>query len=377
MSSDRLCSKAFSLVSGTDLDILSVTLKLQMLFLTNMTNLLCTNNLGLNNWYQFSQIANYEIETIQSRPITAIFIARIYRCSIEDQRVLSRALPILIDLIQPSSSTELIDSPEMYPNDGYVLLITTLWIDFLGLTIDENLKTNANFYNDFCIKNNIINQVYLMTLSLWPICSDTQLSKYNYTLASEFKDVLYEKNSRYWGKFQVNKNICRSKPGGALLFHGDLDGNTPMFNAQQLQNYFKFEGIQTKLIEMEGLTHVTGYQSFIKKGGFKSATCTGQIVLQFLYQNQLNLNISTIDYTCSSFEENLIGIDWFYSEPIINKQLFQIFDNSTTDYWGINMTIEQLEQTIKPTENHSNRFYIDSILVILAIICTHILTFNK
>ncbi len=149
-----------------------------------------------------------------------------------------------------------------------------------------------------------------------------------------------------------------------------------MLNAQQVQNYLKFEGIQTKLIEMEGLTHVTGYQSFIKKGGFKSATCTDQILLQFLYQNELNLNISTIDYTCS-FKENLIGIDWFYSETIINEQLFQIFPNSTTDYWGINMTIEQLEQTIKPSENHSNRFNIDSILVLLPIICTHILTFTK
>ena len=64
MSTRYTVLKAFSLVTGTDQDILSVTLRLQMLFLTNKTNPLCTNNMGLNSWQLFTLIANEGIENV-------------------------------------------------------------------------------------------------------------------------------------------------------------------------------------------------------------------------------------------------------------------------------------------------------------------------
>ncbi|CAF1374815.1 unnamed protein product [Rotaria sordida] len=82
---DQLCSKAFSFVIGSNQDIISVTLTLQTLFQTNLTNALCTTNLGLNNWDLFILIANQAIEMITTRPLPAILIARLYRCSSEDQ----------------------------------------------------------------------------------------------------------------------------------------------------------------------------------------------------------------------------------------------------------------------------------------------------
>ncbi|CAF0992879.1 unnamed protein product [Didymodactylos carnosus] len=342
---DILCSKAFSLVTGTDQDIISVALTFQMLFLTNTTNALCTTNLGLNSWDLFTLIGNQGIENIIVRPITAILIARIYRCSAEDQRVLSRALPIIIALVEQSSSTHLIDPPEDYPNDGSVLSITTIWSDFVGFTLDQNFKTNSSFYNDFCISSKVLNEFYLAPTGPMPLCGETQLSIYNYTMPSVFKDILYAKSPRYWGKFQVNPNIFRSQEGGALLLNGDLDYNSPMSSAQQVQKLFVSEQIQTKFVAMKGLTHVTGIQSYTKEGGFQSTTCTNQIIVQFLYQQELNLNLSNIDCTCS-LKENLIGIDWFYSNPTVNQTLYSVFGNSTTDYWGVNMTMAQLEETV-------------------------------
>ncbi|CAF5023271.1 unnamed protein product, partial [Rotaria sp. Silwood1] len=77
--------------------------------------------------------------------------------------------------------------------------------------------------------------------------------------------------------------------------------------------------------------------SYTKKGGFQSTTCTDQIIVQLLYQQELNLDLDTIDYTCS-LKENLIGIDWMYSNSIVNQTLYTLFGNSTRDYWGINIT---------------------------------------
>ncbi|CAF5153992.1 unnamed protein product [Rotaria sp. Silwood1] len=110
-----------------------------------------------------------------------------------------------------------------------------------------------------------------------------------------------------------------------------------MYTAQQTQKWFQSENIRTKLIEMKDLTHVTSVQSYTKKGGFQSTTCTDQIIVQLLYQQELNLDLDTIDYTCS-LKENLIGIDWMYSNSIVNQTLYTLFGNSTRDYWGINIT---------------------------------------
>ncbi|CAF1421939.1 unnamed protein product [Rotaria sordida] len=86
---------------------------------------------------------------------------------------------------------------------------------------------------------------------------------------------------------------------------------------------------------MKGLTHATSVQSYTKQGGFQSTTCTDQIIVQLLYQQELNLDLDTINYTCS-LKENLISIDWMYSNPLVNQTLYRLFGNSTIDYWGIN-----------------------------------------
>ncbi|CAF4763631.1 unnamed protein product, partial [Rotaria sp. Silwood1] len=334
---DILCATAFKRVTNTNEDIITVTLTLQMFFLTNMTNPMCTINLGLNNWNLFTLIASQSIELISVRPLAAILIARLYRCSIEDQRVLSRALPILIALAERSLTSSLVDPPSVYPDDGNVLSITTIWSDFVGFTLEENFKTNPNFFNDFCINSDVTNEYYLASTGPMPVCRETQKSKYNYTIPSVFTDILYTKDSRYWGQFQVNSQIFRSSEGGVLLLNGDLDYNSPMYTAQQTQKLFQSENIRTKLIEMKDLTHVTSVQSYTKKDGFQSTTCTDQIIVQLLYQQELNLDLDTIDYTCS-LKDNLIGIDWMYSNSIVNQTLYTLFGNSTRDYWGINIT---------------------------------------
>ncbi|CAF4874639.1 unnamed protein product [Rotaria sp. Silwood1] len=358
---DQLCSKLFSLVSGTDQDIISVALTLETLFETNMTNPLCTTKLGLNSWDLFILIGNQGIEMITVRPLTVILIARLYRCSSEDQRVLSRSLPIMISVAQQAISKHFIDPPQQYPNDGNVLSLT-IWSDFVGFNINENIKTNSTFYNDFCINTNVLNRFNLARTGPIPFCDETQLSKYNYTLPSTLKDVMYKRNPNYWGKFEVNQKTFRSQRSGILLFNGDLDYHSPMSTAQQVQKLFQSKSIRTKLIEMKGLTHVTAIQSYTKKGGLQSSTCTQQIILQFLYQQQLNLDLETINYTCS-LKENLIGIDWFYSDPTVNQTLYIVFANSTTNYWGINTT----DIEVTPITNESNKFDTNLFLFILLI----------
>lgn len=334
---DSQCSKAFSVVTSTDEDILSVTLRLQMLFLTNKTDPTCTNNLGLNSWSLFIQIGNTGIEDVAVRPLTVILIARIYRCSSEDQRVLSRAIPLMISFIEKLLPGGLIDPPTDYPNDGGVLGITTIWSDFLGLTLSDSVKTNPVFFNDFCVNSSVSNELYLAPTGILPICNETKISKYNYTASSAFKDVLYSKNPRYWGQFQVSPTIFHSRKGGALLFNGDLDYNSPLTTAQQVRQFFELQDIPTKLISMKGLTHVTGIQSYTKQGGFQSPSCTEEIIVQFLYQQELNLTLSDLNDQCDS-KENLIGIDWFYKNPTINQTLHLLFANSTYNYWGIDPT---------------------------------------
>ena len=112
---------------------------------------------------------------------------------------------------------------------------------------------------------------------------------------------------------------------------------------------------------MKGLAHVTVIQSYTKHGGFQSTTCTEQIIVQFLYQQELNLDLSNLNDTCNS-KENLIGIDWFYKDPTVNKTLHLIFVNSTYNYWGINTTIDEF----KP--NLSNKLNLDYSLLILFIV---------
>ncbi|CAF3625481.1 unnamed protein product [Rotaria sp. Silwood1] len=324
---DIQCLKAFNLVTGTDQDIIGVTLKLQMLFLTNMTNPLCTTNLRLNSWRLFSLIASQGIELITTRPIAAILIARIYRCSAEDQRVLSHALPILIALVEQSLSPQFVDPPDRYPADGMVLSIVTVWSDFVGFTLDENVKTNPSFFNEFCINVNVTNEFSFAPIGPIPLCRETQISKNNYSIPSVFQDILYSKNPRYWGNFQINPEIFRSREGGALMLNGDLDYNTPMYGAQQTQLLFQLEHIRTKFVEMKDLTHVTNFQSYTKNAVVGSTTCTDQIIVQFLYQQELNLDLDAINYTCS-LKENLISIDWMYSNPLINQTLYTLFGNS-------------------------------------------------
>ncbi|CAF1316425.1 unnamed protein product [Rotaria sordida] len=135
-----------------------------------------------------------------------------------------------------------------------------------------------------------------------------------------------------------------------------------MSTVQQVQKLFQSKFIRTKLVEMKGLTHVTVTQSHTKNDGIESSTCTEQIILRFLYQQQLNLDFDTINYTCS-FKENLIGIDWFYSNPTVNQTLYIVFANSTTNYWGINMTDIEVE----PIINESNKFNTNLLLLILPI----------
>jgi hypothetical protein len=325
------CSKAFSTVTGIDQDIISVTLHLQTLFLTNNTNPACTRDLGLDDWLLFMQIGSTGIEELSVRPLTVILIARIYRCSLDDQKILSRTIPILISLVDKSSP---IDPPDAFPNDGAVLSITTIWSDFLGLTLNDSVKTNPVFFNDFCIRSGIANEIYIAPTGILPLCNETQVSKYNYTLPTAFTDVLYLKNPRYWGKFQVNPRIFQSRQGGVLLFNGDLDYNSPLTTAQQTQQLFHQQEIPTQLIAMKGLTHVTAIQSYTKQGGFQSPSCTEQIIVQFLYQQELNLTLSNLDASCNS-KEHLIGIDWFYNDPTVNKTLHLLFANATYNYWGI------------------------------------------
>ena len=133
-----------------------------------------------------------------------------------------------------------------------------------------------------------------------------------------------------------------------------------MSTAQQVEKLFQMRSIRTKLVQMKGLAHVTAVQSYTKQDGFHSATCTEQIILQYLYQQELNVNLDTLNYTCS-LKENLIGIDWFYTDPTINETLYTTFANSTTNYWGINMT------DTEPIINASNKFYTNSFLFFLLI----------
>ncbi|CAF4532819.1 unnamed protein product, partial [Rotaria magnacalcarata] len=233
----------------------------------------------------------------------------LYRCSDEDQRVLSRTIPNLIAIAEQSLAPSLVDPPNVYLDDGNVLSITTIWSDFVGFTLEEKFKTNSSFFNDFCINSGVLNEYYLASAGPMPVCREVQSSKYNYTIPSIITDILYTKNPRYWGQLQVNPQIFRSTNGGALLLNGDLDYNSPMYSAQQTQRWLQSEHIRTKLIEMKGLAHVTSAQSHTKQGGFQSTTCTDQIIVQFLYQQELNLDLETINYTCS-LKENLIGIDW-------------------------------------------------------------------
>ena len=97
-----------------------------MQFLTNLTNPMCTTNLRLNNWSLFNSIASQCIELISVRPLAAILIARLYRCSAEDQRVLSRTMPHLIAIAKQSLAPSLVDPLDVYPDDGNVLSITTM-----------------------------------------------------------------------------------------------------------------------------------------------------------------------------------------------------------------------------------------------------------
>ncbi len=78
------------------------------------------------------------------------------------------------------------------------------------------------------------------------------------------------------------------------MFNGDLDYNTPLLTAEQIQKMFESKKIRAKLVEMKGLGHATNFQSYTKTG---STTCTDQIIVQLLYKQELNLNFSTIDYT--------------------------------------------------------------------------------
>ncbi|CAF1465686.1 unnamed protein product [Adineta ricciae] len=360
---DSLCSKAFHQVTGTNQDIIGVTLTLEMLFETNMTNVQCTTQLGLNDWNLFMLIANQAIEVINYRPLAAILIARIYRCSNEDQQILSRSLPFMVNIAQQSISKRFIDPPYLYPNDGNVLSLT-IWSDFIGFNLNENIKENFTFFNDFCINSRVLNEFNLARTGPIQFCDETQIFKYNYTLSSPLRDVLYTRNSNYWGKFKVNQEIFRSKRSGVLLFNGDLDYNSPMSAAQQVQRLFQSESIRTKLIEMKGLTHVTAIQSYTKKGGFQSSTCTHQIIREFLYQEELNLDLDTINYTCSS-QDNLIGIDWFYSDPMVNQTLYTVFANSITNYWGVNITDIDMELiTNKSKKLNMNLFLIDFYIVL-------------
>ncbi|CAF3570015.1 unnamed protein product [Rotaria socialis] len=122
---------------------------------------------------------------------------------------------------------------------------------------------------------------------------------------------------------------------------------------------------------MKGLTHVTSVQSYTKQGGFESTTCTDQIIVQFLYQNEPDLSLDTIDYTCSS-KENLIAIDWLYSNPLVNQRLYTLFGNSTTNHWGVNTTAEGFtERTVKLTANQSERLYAKLIHFISSIVLLH------
>ncbi|CAF4887799.1 unnamed protein product, partial [Rotaria sp. Silwood2] len=187
-------------VTGTDEDIITFTLTLQMLFLTNLTNPMCTINLGLNSWDLFTLIASQSIELITVRSLAAILVARLYRCSTEDQRVLARVLPILIVLVEKSSAPGLVDPPGAYPYHENVLSIITVWSDFSG----------------------VINKYYLAPTGPMPVCREKQQSKYNYTIPSVFTDILYTKDPRYWGHFQVDPQLFRSNEGGALLLNGDL-----------------------------------------------------------------------------------------------------------------------------------------------------------
>ncbi|CAM2717128.1 unnamed protein product [Rotaria socialis] len=122
---------------------------------------------------------------------------------------------------------------------------------------------------------------------------------------------------------------------------------------------------------MQGLTHVNSVQSYTKQGGFESTTCTNQIIVQLLYQNELDLSLDTIDYTCSS-KENLIAIDWLYSNPLVNQRLHTLFGNSTTNYWGVNTTMEWFtERIVKLTMNQSERLYAKLICFISSIVLLH------
>jgi hypothetical protein len=298
--------------------------------------------MGLDNWLLFIQIGSQGIEEITVRPLTMILIARLYRCSSEDQRVLSRAIPLMISLVQKYSFGQLIDPPNVYPDDGSVLSIVTIWSDFFGLTLNDSIKTNPVFYNDLCVNSSVANEIYLSPTGVLQICNETKLSKYNYTLPSAFKDVLYSKNPRYWGQFEINPRIFRSRQGGALLFNGDLDYNSPLTTAQQVQKFLQIQDIPTKLVAMKGLTHVTLVQSYTKNDGFQLTTCTEQIIVQFLYQQELNLNLSDLNDTCH-LKENLIGIDWFYTNPTVNQTLHILFSNLTYNYWGIDTTMNESE----------------------------------
>lgn len=237
--------------------------------------------------------------------------------------------------MEENAPGHLIDPPSRYPDDGAVLSITTIWSDFIGATFENSVKTNPKFFNDICVQGLLSNELYLAPAGIFDICNETKHSIYNYTLPLAFRDVLYSKDPTYWGRFDVNPKIFQSIKGGALLFNGDLDYNSPLTTAEQAQHFFQLQNIPTKLIVMKGLTHVTAIQSYMKQGSFQIPSCTERIISEYLYQTELNLTLSQLNDQCNS-KETLIAIDWFYENPTINQTLHTIFANSTYNYWGIN-----------------------------------------
>jgi hypothetical protein len=107
-----------------------------------------------------------------------------------------------------------------------------------------------------------------------------------------------------------------------------------MHGAQLTKKWFVQAHMPTTLVSMKGLTHVTSIQSATEHDAFQSNTCIDRIIVQLLHQQELNSNLKTIDDRCS-LNENLIGIDWLYSNSMINQTLFTLFDNATTHFWEI------------------------------------------
>ncbi|CAF4853089.1 unnamed protein product [Rotaria sp. Silwood1] len=103
-----------------------------------------------------------------------------------------------------------------------------------------------------------------------------------------------------------------SSEGQPVIYHAislmiALTGESSSENLMDSHESYSNDGDITILINFI-FAVITNTQSHTKRDEFRSTICTRQIIVQFIYQQELNKNSVNIDYT-SSLKDNLIAID--------------------------------------------------------------------